>query len=78
MLRDSHSLSKSGLKILQNLQYQIQCRKLKSFKDVLTRETKVPYSYKNLRQQKGLDDDNNIGMNIEQILAFIEAEQKEY
>ena len=42
---------------------------------MLTRETKVPYSDKNLRQQKGLDDDNDIGRNIEQILAFIEAEQ---
>ena len=64
MLRDSHSLSKSGLKILQNLQYQIQSMKMKSLKDVLTRETKVPYIHENLRHKKGLDDDNNIGTNI--------------
>ena len=75
MLRDSHLLSKSGLKILQNLQDQIQCRKLKSFKDVLTRQTKEPHSDEDLRQQKGLDDDNDIGMNMEQISALIEAEQ---
>ena len=52
MLSNSHSLSKSGLKILQNLQYQIQCKKLKSFKDVLRRETKVPYIHENLRHKK--------------------------
>ena len=74
MLRDLHLLSKSGLKILQNLQDQIQCRKLKSFKDVLTRQTKEPHSDEDLRQQKGFDGDNDIGMNMEQISALIEAE----
>ena len=36
-LRDSNLLSKSGLQILQNLQDQIQCKKLKSIKDLLSR-----------------------------------------
>ena len=75
MLRDSHLLSKSGLKILQNLQYQIQHRKLKSFKDVLTRQTKVPYRDISSRQQIGLDDDDVIGMIVEQSSALIESQQ---
>ena len=75
MLSNSYSLSKSGLQILQNLQDQIQCRKLKAFKDVLTRQTEEPHSDENLRQQKGLDDDEDIGMSIEQISALMEAEQ---
>ena len=74
MLRDSHSLSKSGLQILQNLQDQIQCKKLKSFKDLLSRQTEEPHSTENLRKQKGLDDNKDFGMNMEQILALMEAE----
>ena len=56
MLSNSYSLSKSGLQILQNLQDQIQCRKLKSFKDVLARQTEEPHSDENLRQQNDLDN----------------------
>ena len=61
--------------ILLNVQDQIQCRKLNSFKDVLTRQTEVSHNNENLRQQNCLDDDEDIGISIEQISALIAVEQ---
>ena len=61
--------------ILLNVQDQIQCRKLNSFKDVLTRQTEVPHNDENLRKQNSLDNAEGIGISIEQISALIAAEQ---
>ena len=42
---------------------------------MLTRQTEVPHNDENLRQQNSLDNDEGIGISIEQISALITAEQ---
>lgn len=64
-----------GLQILQNLQDQIQCKKLKLFKDFLSRQTEKSHSTGSLRKQRDLDDNKDCGMSIEEILTLVEAEQ---
>ena len=41
----------------------------------MTRQTKVPHNDENLRKQNSLDNDEGIGISIEQISALIAAEQ---
>ena len=76
ILQNSYQLSKSGFQILQNIQDQLQWKKLKRFHDMLFSETQEPEAVNSLQRPNGLDDedDEDFGISADQMAALLEVE----
>ena len=58
ILQNAYQLSESGLQILQNIQDQIQCKKLKRFQNMLLSEVQEPDDEYSLEIPNILDDED--------------------
>ena len=74
-MRYSCKISKAQLQILQNIQDQIQCKKFKTYGDMLAKRTKDPDIANNTKLRKIEDEKDDFGMNIDGLSALIEAQE---
>ena len=75
MMRESGVLRKDSLQILQNIQDQIQCKKLKTYYDMLVKRTTDPVIDNNNKLRNIQNEEDGFGMSIDDMSALIEAHE---